>query len=91
MAQIVTAIYLLMMLVAGWRLFGIGWPRWVKVAAAVGLVCPLPMLFILPSLLHPERPFADLLLNIGVVLTICGAICLVGGVSAAWMRKRRRA
>ncbi|WP_420143390.1 hypothetical protein [Sphingobium sp.] len=91
MAQIVTAIYLLFMLVAGWRLFGIGWPRWAKVGVAIALICPLPLLFILPTLLHPDRPFGDLLLNIGVVLMICGTICLLGGVSAAWMRKRRRA
>lgn len=90
MAQILTAIYLFTMLAAGWRLFGIGWARWVKVATAIAMAFPLPLFFILPSLLHPERPFADQLQNIGLVLCLCGAICLAGGVSAGWMRARRQ-
>ncbi|MBJ7443327.1 MAG: hypothetical protein JHD32_03230 [Sphingobium sp.] len=90
MAQILTALYLLAMLAAGWRLFGLAWSRRVKAAAAVALVCPVPLLVLLPGLIHPERPFADLLRAIGLALLACGALCLAGGVSAAWLRARRR-
>ena len=45
---------------------------------------------LLPGLIHPERPFADLLRAIGLALLACGALCLAGGVSAAWLRARRR-
>lgn len=90
MAQILTAIYLLMMLAAGWRLFGLGWKRSTKAAVAVLLVCPLPLLILLPGMIHPDRPFGDLLRMIGFVLMGCGALCLVGGMSAARLRARRR-
>lgn len=90
MAQILTALYLLAMLAAGWRLFGLGWSLRVKIAAAVALVCPVPLLVLLPGLVHPERPFADLLRAIGLALLACGALCLAGGLSAAWLRARRR-
>jgi len=90
MAQILTALYLFAMLAAGWRLFGVDWSRGVKVAAAVALVCPIPLLILSRALLHPERPYAGLLQSIGIALLICGALCLCGGVSAAWMRARRK-
>ncbi|MCI4588569.1 hypothetical protein MOK15_00405 [Sphingobium sp. BYY-5] len=90
MAQIITAIYLLLMLAAGWRLFGIGWPRGAKLAAAVALVCPIPLLLLIPALLHPERPFNDLLRNMGVALLVCGIICMAGGWSVARIRARRK-
>ena len=89
MAQIVAALYLLMMLFAGWRLFGMAWSRGRKVAAAIALVCPLPLILLLPPLIHPERPFADILRAIGLTLLLCGALCLLGGMSAAWLRARR--
>jgi hypothetical protein len=90
MAQILTALYLLAMLAAGWRLFGLGWSHRIKIGAAVALVCPVPLLVLLPGLIHPERPFADLLRAIGLALLACGALCLAGGLSAAWLRARRR-
>ena len=90
MAQIVTALYLLLMLFAGWRLFGIGWPRGRKIAAAVALVAPIPLLLMIPALLHPERPFADVLRAVGLALLVCGALCMGGGWSAARLRARRR-
>jgi hypothetical protein len=89
MPQILTALYLLMMLAAGWRLFGLPWSRPVKAAAAAALVCPIPLLVLLPGLLHPERPFADLLQKLGLTLLLCGALCMLGGLSAARMRTRR--
>lgn len=90
MAKILTALYLVAMLAAGWRLFGLGWSPRIKIAAAVALVCPVPLLVLLPGLIHPERPFADLLRAIGLTLLACGALCLAGGLSAAWLRARRR-
>lgn len=89
MAQILTAVYLLAMLGAGWRLFGMGWSRPAKAGASVLLVCPLPLLILIPGLMHPERPFADMLRGVGLVLLACGAMCLLGGMSAAWLRARR--
>ncbi|CAM8649377.1 MULTISPECIES: hypothetical protein [Sphingobium] len=90
MAQILTALYLLAMLAAGWRLFGVDWSRGVKVVSAVALVCPIPLLVLIPGVLHPERPFAGLLQSIGVALLICGLLCMGGGASAAWLRSRRK-
>jgi hypothetical protein len=56
----------------------------------VALICPIPLLILSRGLLHPERPYAGLLQSIGIALLICGLLCLCGGVSAAWMRARRK-
>lgn len=88
MPKLIAALYLLLMTAAGWRLYGMAWSRAIKGLAATLLVCPLPLLLLIPALLHPERPFADLLRAIGLTLLVCGTICLMGGVSAAWMRAR---
>jgi hypothetical protein len=90
MAQIVTALYLLFMLVAGWRLFSIGWPRGAKLATALALILPVPLLVLVPALLHPERPFSDMLRSVGLALLVCGMLCMAGGWSAARLRARRR-
>ncbi len=90
MPQILTAIYLIAMLAAGWRLFSLGWTRTTKLAASVAIVAPIPLLILLPALLNPERPFADLLHAIGLALLACGALSLTGGFSAAWLRARRK-
>lgn len=89
MAQILTALYLFAMLAAGWRLFGVVWSRGAKLSTAVALICPIPLLLLGPALLHPERPFADLMRASGLALLLCGALCMGGGVSAAWVRARR--
>lgn len=89
MAQTLTALYLLTMLAAGWRLFGIAWARGVKMAAAVALVCPVPLLMLSFALLHPDRPLAGLMRAGGAALLLCGVLCMGGGVSAAWLRARR--
>ncbi|CAD7337507.1 hypothetical protein FIM10_07590 [Sphingomonadales bacterium 56] len=85
MPKALIAFYMLLTVAAGWRLFGMGWTRGRKVAAAVALVAPFPMLF----LLHPERPFADLQRGIGLSLIAGGALSLLGGMAVAWMRARR--
>ena len=89
MPKFIAALYLLLMVAAGWRLFVIGWPRGWKVGAAVALVLPIPMFFLLPSLLHPDQPFADLLRAIGIALIIGGAVSLLGGVAGAWLKARK--
>ena len=89
MPQILTALYLLMMIAAGWRLFTMPWKRALKIGAAVALVIPIPLLFLLPALMNPERPFADLLRAIGVALMAGGTVSLLAGMSAAWLRKRK--
>ena len=90
MHQILTAAYLIAMLAAGWRLYGIGWSRLAKGAAALALLLPVPLLFLGPVLLHPERPFADMLRMIGLSLLLCGILCMGGGWSAARLRARRK-
>ncbi len=90
MAQLLTALYLLLMLAAGWRLYGIGWSRPLKAVTAIALLLPLPLLLLIPALQHPDRPYSDLLRAIGLALLVCGALCLLGGVSAAWARARRK-
>lgn len=89
MPKIVVALYLLLMVAAGWRLFAIPWSRGLKIGAGMALVLPIPMFFLLPSLMHPDRPFADLLRAIGIALMGGGAVALLGGAAAAWLRKRR--
>jgi hypothetical protein len=88
-AKLLPAIYLLAMLAAGWRLFGIGWSRGLRAGAAVMLICPVPLLFLLPGLFRPDRPFADMLVRIGLALLVCGALCMGGGWTGAWLRARR--
>ncbi|MEJ7927905.1 hypothetical protein WG908_14205 [Sphingobium sp. AN641] len=87
---ILLALNLLLMLGAGWRLFGIGWRPRVKIAAAAALVLPVPLLFLLPALRAPDRAFADLLITFGLTMLACGAACMAGGFTAAWLRARGR-
>ncbi len=89
MPNILAALYLLLMVAAGWRLFGMGWSRGLKIGAAVMLIILLPMLFLFPALMDPERPFADLLRAIGLAVIVGGAVALLGGVAGAWLRTRR--
>ncbi|MEC3912006.1 hypothetical protein U5A82_16450 [Sphingobium sp. CR2-8] len=89
MAQILTALYLFAMLAAGWRLFAVDWTRGMKAAAAVALVCPVPLLLLMSGLLHPDRALADLMRASGLVLLLCGTLSMGGGLSAAWLRARR--
>jgi hypothetical protein len=89
MPKLLAALYLLLMVAAGWRLFGMAWSRGLKVAAAAGLVIPIPMLFLLPALMQPDRPFADLLRAIGIALMLGGAVSLLGGMAGAWLKARR--
>ena len=89
MPKILAALYLLLMVAAGWRLFTMAWSRGLKIGAAVMLVIPLPMLFLLPALMGPARPFADLLRAIGIALMAGGAVALLGGVAGAWVKARR--
>jgi hypothetical protein len=55
MPKILAALYLLLMVAAGWRLFTMAWSRGLKIAAAIALIIPIPMFFLLPSLMHPAR------------------------------------
>jgi hypothetical protein len=89
MPKILAALYLLLMVAAGWRLFAMRWARGLKIAAAIALVIPIPMFFLLPSLLHPDRPFADLLRAIGIALMAGGAVSLLGGMAGAWLKARK--
>ena len=89
MPKFIAALYLLLMAAAGWRLFTMGWSRGLKICAAAALVIPIPMLFLLPALMQPDRPFADVLRVIGVALMLCGALSLLGGVAGAWLRARK--
>lgn len=82
--------YLLAMVIAGWRLFVVRWSRALKIASGIVLVTVTPLLFIIPALLHPERPFADLLLATGAGMLVAGAACLLGGMASAWLRQRPR-
>jgi hypothetical protein len=87
--QLVLAVYLLFLLAAGWRLWSIGWSARVKVATALALVLPMPLLFIIPGAMRRDA-WSDVLIQLGLTLLVCGIICLAGGFSAARMRGRRR-
>ncbi|KXU29709.1 hypothetical protein A0J57_04630 [Sphingobium sp. 22B] len=89
MPKILAALYLLLMVAAGWRLFTISWSRTLKIAAGVAMVVPIPMLFLLPALVQPDRPFADLLRAIGIALMLGGGVSLLGGVTGAWFKARK--
>ncbi|AUW60325.1 hypothetical protein C1T17_14280 [Sphingobium sp. SCG-1] len=90
MSSILPYLYLGMMVAAGWRLFIVRWSRALKIASGVVLVTVAPLLFIIPPLLHPERPFAGLLLATGIGMLAAGATCLLGGMAGAWLRQRSR-
>lgn len=87
---ILLAVYLLAMMGAGWRLFAMPWARGVKVAAAIALVCPVPLLFILPGLMQQGEGFSDILVKLGATLMACGALCFGSGFGFAWYRARGR-
>ncbi|WP_340264514.1 hypothetical protein [Sphingobium mellinum] len=89
MPKILAALYLLLMVAAGWRLFSMPWSQARKAAAALGLVLPIPMFFLLPALINPDRPFADLLRAIGIALMLGGAVSLMGGMAGAWLKARK--
>jgi hypothetical protein len=82
--------YLLAMVIAGWRLFVVRWSRALKIASGIVIATVTPLLLIIPSLIHPERPFAGLLLATGIGMLAAGAACLLGGMAGAWLRQRRR-
>lgn len=84
------ALYLLAMMGAGWRLFAMPWSRGVKLAAAAALVCPAPLLLILPGIMQRGEGFADILVTLGATLLACGALCFGSGMGLAWYRARRR-
>lgn len=90
LSAILPYLYLGMMVAAGWRLFVVRWSRALKIASGIVLVTITPLLFIIPPLLHPERPFAGLLLATGIGMLAAGAACLLGGMAAAWLRHRSR-
>lgn len=89
MPKILASLYLLLMVAAGWRLFTMQWSRGLKTSAALALVIPIPMLFLLPALMQPDRPFADLLRAIGIALMLGGAVSLLGGMAGAWLKARK--
>ncbi|GAY20708.1 MULTISPECIES: hypothetical protein [Sphingobium] len=89
MPKILAALYLLLMVAAGWRLFAMSWSRALKIAAGVAMVVPIPMLFLLPALVQPDRPFADLLCAIGIALMLGGGVSLLGGMTGAWFKARK--
>lgn len=89
MPKLLAALYLLLMVAAGWRLFTMPWSRGLKIGAAVALVIPIPMLFLLPALMQPDRPFADLLRAIGIALMLGGGVSLLGGMAGAWLKARK--
>ncbi|PZU13074.1 MAG: hypothetical protein DI606_07085 [Sphingobium sp.] len=89
MARIVTIVYLIFMLVVGWRLHAVRWPVAGKLTAALALLLPIPLLVLVPALMHPERPLSDMLRMIGLSLLVCGLLCMGGGWSAARLRARR--
>jgi hypothetical protein len=86
---IALAIYLFLLLAAGWRLFNVRWARGAKAATAIALGLPVPLLLILPGLAQPQRPFADILIGLGLTLLACGAACLAAGFATAWIRARK--
>ncbi|MDX3909748.1 MAG: hypothetical protein QHC67_08000 [Sphingobium sp.] len=82
--------YLLALVAAGWRLFVVRWSRTLKIASGIVIVTVTPLLVLVPALLHPERPFAGLLLATGIGMLAAGAACLLGGMAGAWLRQRAR-
>ncbi|KFG90567.1 hypothetical protein BV98_001771 [Sphingobium herbicidovorans NBRC 16415] len=89
MSTLLAALYLLLMAALGWRLFLMAWSRALKIAVAATLILPIPALFLLPALMHPDRPFADLLGLIGAALAISGVAALLLGMAGAWLKARR--
>lgn len=90
LSAILPYLYLGLMVAAGWRLFVVRWSRALKIASGIVLVTVAPLLFIIPPMLHPERPFAGLLLATGIGMLAAGAACLLGGMAGAWLRQRSR-
>lgn len=87
--QLILGLYLLFLLAAGWRLWSIGWSARAKALTALALVLPMPLLFILPGVLRRDT-WSDVLIQLGLTLLLCGALCVAGGFSAARLRARRK-
>ncbi|MCP1468533.1 hypothetical protein J3E64_000200 [Sphingobium sp. OAS761] len=88
--QILLCAYLLFLVAAGWRLWLVGWTKGVKWLVAVTLVLPMPLMFLIPAMMHRGSPWSDVLRGIGLTLLVCGIVSLAGGFSAARLRSRRR-
>ena len=88
--HILSFLYLLALAIAGWRLFRLRWPRYVRVLVGALLVLLTPMLFIVPALLNPRGGFADLQMAIGIGMLAAGAVALLGGMGVAWLGQRGR-
>lgn len=89
--KLLSILYLVALAVAGWRLYGLGWRRRVKLACGILLVTLAPLSFMIPAFFHPERPFADLLMATGIGMIVAGVALLLVGAGAAflWDRLRR--
>ncbi|RVT43077.1 hypothetical protein [Sphingobium algorifonticola] len=88
--QIMPYGYMLLFIVIGWRLYVLRWDwRW-KAASGAAMVIAPPLLFLLPALRNPQGSFAGWLLAMGIGMLVAGALCLGGGVLAAWLRARPR-
>ncbi|WP_336965087.1 hypothetical protein [Sphingobium aquiterrae] len=84
-------LYLASLVGAGWRLFTLRWRRWQRVLAGVMLAITAPMLFIVPALLNPMSPIADLQMAMGVGMLVAGVVALTCGVALGWFWARRAA
>jgi hypothetical protein len=81
-------LYLASLVGAGWRLFTLRWRRWQRLLAGVMLLVITPMLFILPALLNPLSPMADLQMAIGVGMLAAGTVAMLCGVALGWFWAR---
>jgi hypothetical protein len=87
---ILSLAYLLALVVVGWRLATLRWPLRLRVLAGLVLVLLTPALFLVPALLHPERPFADLQRAVGIGMLAAGAVALLCGATAGRLVRKRR-
>lgn len=87
--QILLGAYLLFLLAAGWRLWTVGWTARGKLATAMALTLPMPLLFIIQGVTRGDV-WSNMLIQMGLTLLVCGVICLAGGFSAARLRARRK-
>lgn len=83
-------LYMAAYIVIGWRLYVIAWHRGLKIVSGMAMVIAPPLLFMLPALRNPAGNFSDLLMATGIGMLVMGALCLLGGAVAAYLRNRSR-
>lgn len=90
MSGTASLLYMLALTALGWGLSLLGWARERKWLIAIAAVAVVPLLILLPALLHRDGQFADLQWILGVTTLVWGAVAVTFGWCGAVLLRALR-